>query len=191
MGAVHKNNFESEDLNMASVCPKGIEQKIRLMLESGYVAEPSVLTKKTSKSMKRGHHLQNRNANASGSNQGAIDNRIEQAMDLVKSHLMNAVRSEVEELKEKIIKLEETISQQSLELTKQHTDFNREVGKLQAENEFLRTQVGPEVITQLSNLQTVNQQQNQVQQNIQDSQSIQVSATKQAAPSTQPQQTHQ
>ena len=111
---------------------------------------------------------------ASGTNQGAIDNRIEQAMDLVKSHLMNAVRSEVEELKEKIIKLEETISQQSLELTKQHTDFNREVGKLQAENEFLRTQVGPEVITQLSNLQTVNQQQNQVQQNIQDSQSIQV-----------------
>ena len=94
--------------------------------------------------------------------------------DLVKSHLMNAVRSEVEELKEKIIKLEETISQQSLELTKQHSDFNREVGKLQAENEFLRTQVGPEVITQLSNLQTVNQQQNQVQQNIQDSQSIQV-----------------
>merc|ERR1712004_190624 len=47
--------------------------------------------------------------NASGTNQGAIDNRIEQAMDLVKSHLMNAVRSEVEELKEKIIKLEETI----------------------------------------------------------------------------------
>ena len=45
---------------MASVCPKGIEQKIRLMLESGH-AEP-VLTKKTSKSMKRGHHLQNRNA---------------------------------------------------------------------------------------------------------------------------------
>lgn len=38
---------------------------------------------------------------ASGTNQGAIDNRIEQAMDLVKSHLMNAVRSEVEELKEK------------------------------------------------------------------------------------------
>jgi len=131
------------------------------------------------------------NNDASGTNQGAIDNRIEQAMDLVKSHLMNAVRSEVEELKEKIIKLEETISQQSLELTKQHSDFNREVGKLQAENEFLRTQVGPEVITQLSNLQTVNQQQNQVQQNIQDSQSIQVSTTKQAAPSTQPQQTHQ
>ena len=55
---------------------------------------------------------------ASGINQGTIDNRIEQAMDLVKSHLMNAVRSEVEELKEKIIKLEETISQQQVEMTK-------------------------------------------------------------------------
>merc|ERR1719266_1224428 len=44
---------------------------------------------------------------ASGTSHGAIDNRIEQAMDLVKSHLMNAVRSEVEELKEKIVKLED------------------------------------------------------------------------------------
>merc|ERR1712113_440421 len=83
---------------------------------------------------------------ASGSNQGAIDNRIEQAMDLVKSHLMNAVRSEVEELKEKIIKLEETINQQQIELTKSHSDFNREVGKLQAENQFLRNHVGSDVI---------------------------------------------
>merc|ERR1711983_668398 len=58
--------------------------------------------------------------------------------DLVKSHLMNAVRSEVEELKEKIIKSEETISQQQMEISKQHNDFNREVGKLQAENEFLK-----------------------------------------------------
>merc|ERR1712223_2184135 len=160
MGAVHKNNFESEDLNMASVCPKGIEQKIRLMLESGYVAEPSVLTKKTSKSMKRGHHLQNRNANASGSNQGAIDNRIEQAMDLVKSHLMNAVRSEVEELKEKIVKLEETISNQA-----------QEVRRLQAENDFLRRNVEPDVLVQWNNNvqqqqppQQQPQQQNQEQQ---------------------------
>jgi len=156
---------------MASVCPKGIEQKIRLMLESGYVAEPSVLTKKTSKSMKRGHHLQNRNANASGSNQGAIDNRIEQAMDLVKSHLMNAVRSEVEELKEKIVKLEETISNQAQELSRQQNDFNREVGRLQAENDFLRRNVDPDVLVQWNNNvqqqqppQQQPQQQNQEQQ---------------------------
>merc|ERR1712008_306550 len=138
---------------------------------------------------------------ASGTNQGAIDNRIEQAMDLVKSHLMNAVRSEVEELKEKIIKLEETISQQQIELTNSTSNFNREVGKLQAENQFLRNHVGSDVINQLSNLESfyadpVNQatqqqqQQNQVQ-NIQDSQSIQVSTTKPTAPSTQSQQSHQ
>ena len=85
--------------------------------------------------------------------QGAIDNRIEQAMDLVKSHLKNAVRSEVEELKEKIVKLEETISQHQVELSKTHSDFNREVMKLQTENEFLRNHVGPEVINELPNLQ--------------------------------------
>jgi len=141
------------------------------------------------------------NNHASGTNQGAIDNRIEQAMDLVKSHLMNAVRSEVEELKEKIIKLEETISQQQIELTNSTSNFNREVGKLQAENQFLRNHVGSDVINQLSNLESfyadpVNQatqqqqQQNQVQ-NIQDSQSIQVSTTKSTAPSTQSQQSHQ
>jgi len=43
---------------------------------------------------------------ASGAGQGSIDHRIEQAMDLVKSHLMSAVRSEVEELRDKISKLE-------------------------------------------------------------------------------------
>ncbi|XP_078392293.1 TSC22 domain family protein 1-like [Cetorhinus maximus] len=35
----------------------------------------------------------------------AIDNKIEQAMDLVKSHLMYAVREEVEVLKEQIKEL--------------------------------------------------------------------------------------
>ena len=90
---------------------------------------------------------------ASGTNQGAIDNRIEQAMDLVKSHLMNAVRSEVEELKEKIIKLEETISQQQ-------TDFDFKVTRLQAENDFLRAHVTPDVIVQLSNIQQQPQQPN-------------------------------
>jgi len=100
---------------------------------------------------------------ASGTNQGAIDNRIEQAMDLVKSHLMNAVRSEVEELKEKIVKLEETISQQQIELAKQHTDFKREVGKLQAENDFLRSHAAPDVLVQLSTLQQQPSQQQQQQ----------------------------
>ena len=88
--------------------------------------------------------------------QDAIDNRIEQALDLVKCHLMNEVLSEVEELKEKIIRLEHTISQQQVELAKTHTEFNREVGKLQTENEFLRNHVSPEVINNLPNLKIPN-----------------------------------
>ncbi|KAJ1527997.1 hypothetical protein ONE63_007925 [Megalurothrips usitatus] len=52
---------------------------------------------------------------ASGTNAVAIDNKIEQAMDLVKSHLMFAVREEVEVLKEKIAELMDRISQLELE----------------------------------------------------------------------------
>ncbi|XP_070538999.1 TSC22 domain family protein 1-like [Ptychodera flava] len=48
---------------------------------------------------------------ASGASVGAIDNKIEQAMDLVKSHLMYAVREEVEVLKEQIKELLERNSQ--------------------------------------------------------------------------------
>uniref|UniRef100_A0A8C2WJJ6 TSC22 domain family member 2 n=1 Tax=Cyclopterus lumpus TaxID=8103 RepID=A0A8C2WJJ6_CYCLU len=44
---------------------------------------------------------------ASGASVVAIDNKIEQAMDLVKSHLMYAVREEVEVLKEQIKELYE------------------------------------------------------------------------------------
>ncbi|XP_013912591.1 PREDICTED: TSC22 domain family protein 2-like [Thamnophis sirtalis] len=44
---------------------------------------------------------------ASGGSVVAIDNKIEQAMDLVKSHLMYAVREEVEVLKEQIKELVE------------------------------------------------------------------------------------
>ncbi|KAK9883880.1 hypothetical protein WA026_004819, partial [Henosepilachna vigintioctopunctata] len=53
----------------------------------------------------------------------AIDNKIEQAMDLVKSHLMYTVREEVEVLKEKIAELMERIQQ------------------LETENNYLRTQI--------------------------------------------------
>jgi hypothetical protein len=54
---------------------------------------------------------------------------------------MNAVRSEVEELKEKIIKLEEVITQ------------------LQSENEFLRANVNRDVLLQLQQQQQQQQQQ--------------------------------
>ena len=96
--------------------------------------------------------------------------------DLVKSHLMNAVRSEVEELKEKIVKLEETISQQQIELNKTQTDFAREVGRLQAENDFLRGHVAPDVLARFSMQQQPQPQPQQQQQQQQP----------QAAPQAQP-----
>jgi len=68
---------------------------------------------------------------ASGAGQGSIDHRIEQAMDLVKSHLMSAVRSEVEELRDKISKLEDTVNH------------------LSRENEVLRANINPDVLTSL------------------------------------------
>ncbi|XP_038207568.1 protein bunched, class 2/F/G isoform isoform X1 [Zerene cesonia] len=52
---------------------------------------------------------------ASGTSAVAIDNKIEQAMDLVKSHLMFAVREEVEVLKERIAELMERINQLEVE----------------------------------------------------------------------------
>merc|ERR1719381_31897 len=69
---------------------------------------------------------------ASGAGLGTIDNRIEQAMDLVKSHLMSAVRSEVEELRDKISRLEESVT------------------VLSRENEMLRANVNPDVLANLT-----------------------------------------
>ncbi|VDP06363.1 unnamed protein product [Soboliphyme baturini] len=71
-------------------------------------------------------------ASSAVSNGVALDNKIEQAMDLVKSHLLYAVREEVEILREKIVELE------------------KKVVRLEAENKFLRDHVSPEVIAQLS-----------------------------------------
>merc|ERR1712066_621101 len=68
---------------------------------------------------------------AAGASQGSIDHRIEQAMDLVKSHLMAAVRTEVDELRDKISKLEDTVNH------------------LSRENEVLRANVNPEVLASL------------------------------------------
>uniref|UniRef100_F1LF37 Protein bunched, class 1/class 3/D/E isoform n=1 Tax=Ascaris suum TaxID=6253 RepID=F1LF37_ASCSU len=65
----------------------------------------------------------------------AIDSKIEQAMDLVKTHLMFAVREEVEVLRAKIIELETTVLQ------------------LEAENAILREHVPTEILNKLS-LQT-------------------------------------
>ncbi|XP_055955524.1 TSC22 domain family protein 1 isoform X4 [Patella vulgata] len=66
-----------------------------------------------------------------GTSAVAIDNKIEQAMDLVKSHLMFAVREEVEVLKEQIKELVEKISQ------------------LEYENSILRAAATPETLAKL------------------------------------------
>ncbi|XP_044074457.1 TSC22 domain family protein 2-like isoform X2 [Siniperca chuatsi] len=70
---------------------------------------------------------------ASGTNVAAIDNKIEQAMDLVKSHLMYAVREEVEVLKEQIKELYERNS------------------VLERENAVLKSLANSEQLSQLSN----------------------------------------
>ncbi|XP_061745899.1 TSC22 domain family protein 1 isoform X1 [Nerophis ophidion] len=67
---------------------------------------------------------------SSGASVVAIDNKIEQAMDLVKSHLMYAVREEVEVLKEQIKELVERNSQ------------------LEQENNLLKTLASPEQMAQ-------------------------------------------
>jgi regulator of replication initiation timing len=69
---------------------------------------------------------------ASGTSAVAIDNKIEQAMDLVKSHLMFAVREEVEVLKEKIAELMDRINQ------------------LEVENTILKANASQETLSQLS-----------------------------------------
>uniref|UniRef100_A0AC35FQK2 Uncharacterized protein n=1 Tax=Panagrolaimus sp. PS1159 TaxID=55785 RepID=A0AC35FQK2_9BILA len=61
----------------------------------------------------------------------AIDSKIEQAMDLVKTHLMFAVREEVEILRAKIVELDSTIS------------------RLQNENAILREHVPQEILQNL------------------------------------------
>ncbi|XP_028353644.1 TSC22 domain family protein 1 isoform X4 [Physeter macrocephalus] len=74
---------------------------------------------------------------SSGTSVVAIDNKIEQAMDLVKSHLMYAVREEVEVLKEQIKELIEKNSQ------------------LEQENNLLKTLASPEQLAQFqAQLQT-------------------------------------
>lgn len=67
---------------------------------------------------------------SSGASVVAIDNKIEQAMDLVKSHLMYAVREEVEVLKEQIKELIERNSQ------------------LEQENNLLKNLASPEQLAQ-------------------------------------------
>ncbi|KAL0123413.1 hypothetical protein PUN28_005740 [Cardiocondyla obscurior] len=78
------------------------------------------------------HRTLEDNESVSGTSAVAIDNKIEQAMDLVKSHLMFAVREEVEVLKEKIAELMDRINQ------------------LEAENSILKAHATSDTLAQLS-----------------------------------------
>ncbi|XP_041912558.1 TSC22 domain family protein 2 isoform X2 [Alosa sapidissima] len=112
---------------------------------------------------------------ASGASVVAIDNKIEQAMDLVKSHLMYAVREEVEVLKEQIKELYERNS------------------VLERENAVLKSLANTDQLSQLSNQITTppgstsppQQQQQQQQQPYQPQQNPPTSAEP-AAPPLQP-----
>ncbi|XP_051980419.1 TSC22 domain family protein 2-like [Xyrauchen texanus] len=81
---------------------------------------------------------------ASGASVVAIDNKIEQAMDLVKSHLMFAVREEVEVLKEQIKELYERNS------------------VLERENAVLKSLSNTEQLNQLTNPGSTSPQQTAV-----------------------------
>ncbi|XP_042368863.1 TSC22 domain family protein 1-like [Plectropomus leopardus] len=78
----------------------------------------------------RTQHAEGEEDSSSGASVVAIDNKIEQAMDLVKSHLMYAVREEVEVLKEQIKELIERNSQ------------------LEQENNLLKNLASPEQMAQ-------------------------------------------
>ncbi|XP_017291941.1 TSC22 domain family protein 1 isoform X1 [Kryptolebias marmoratus] len=78
----------------------------------------------------RSQHAEGEEDSSSGASVVAIDNKIEQAMDLVKSHLMYAVREEVEVLKEQIKELIERNTQ------------------LEQENNLLKTLASPEQMAQ-------------------------------------------
>uniref|UniRef100_A0AAY4BD81 Uncharacterized protein n=1 Tax=Denticeps clupeoides TaxID=299321 RepID=A0AAY4BD81_9TELE len=89
---------------------------------------------------------------SSGAGVVAIDNKIEQAMDLVKSHLMYAVREEVEVLKEQI-----------KELFERNSVLERENAVLKSlANSDQLTQLSAQLTTTLSSASMQQQQQQEV-----------------------------
>ncbi|XP_063023574.1 TSC22 domain family protein 2 isoform X1 [Melospiza melodia melodia] len=91
------------------------------------------------------HESKTTGDSASGASVVAIDNKIEQAMDLVKSHLMYAVREEVEVLKEQI---KELVERNSL---------------LERENALLKSLSNNDQLSQLSSQQAAPSSTSQAQ----------------------------
>ncbi|XP_077370036.1 TSC22 domain family protein 1 isoform X1 [Festucalex cinctus] len=102
----------------------------RSLAHMGMSAEASALVAAAAAASLRTQHAEGEDDSSSGASVVAIDNKIEQAMDLVKSHLMYAVREEVEVLKEQIKELMERNSQ------------------LEQENNLLKTLASPEQMAQ-------------------------------------------
>ncbi|XP_041834910.1 TSC22 domain family protein 1 isoform X1 [Melanotaenia boesemani] len=96
----------------------------------GMSAEASAFMVAAAAAGLRSQHAEGEEDSSSGASVVAIDNKIEQAMDLVKSHLMYAVREEVEVLKEQIKELIERNTQ------------------LEQENNLLKTLASPEQMAQ-------------------------------------------
>ncbi|KAM9836190.1 TSC22 domain family protein 1 isoform 1-T1 [Aulostomus maculatus] len=96
----------------------------------GMSAEASAFMAAAAAAGLRAQHAEGEDDSSSGASVVAIDNKIEQAMDLVKSHLMYAVREEVEVLKEQIKELIERNTQ------------------LEQENNLLKTLASPEQMAQ-------------------------------------------
>lgn len=83
---------------------------------------------------RRSRQFSNSSASSGGhapTNGVAIDSKIEQAMDLVKTHLIYAVRDEIELLRSRILELETSVI------------------RLEAENAILRENIPNEVLTTL------------------------------------------
>ncbi|KAM8871669.1 TSC22 domain family protein 1-like isoform 1-T1 [Synchiropus picturatus] len=96
----------------------------------GMSAEASAFMVAAAAAGLRTQQVEGEEDSSSGASVVAIDNKIEQAMDLVKSHLMYAVREEVEVLKEQIKELIERNTQ------------------LEQENKLLKTLASPEQMAQ-------------------------------------------
>ncbi|XP_077447589.1 TSC22 domain family protein 1 isoform X1 [Stigmatopora argus] len=102
----------------------------RSLAHMGMSVEASALVAAAAAAGLRTQHAEGEDDSSSGASVVAIDNKIEQAMDLVKSHLMYAVREEVEVLKEQIKELMERNNQ------------------LEQENNLLKTLASPEQMAQ-------------------------------------------
>ncbi|KAM9831000.1 TSC22 domain family protein 1 isoform 1-T1 [Syngnathus typhle] len=102
----------------------------RSLAHMGMSVEASAFVAAAAAAGLRTQHAEGEEDSSSGASVVAIDNKIEQAMDLVKSHLMYAVREEVEVLKEQIKELMERNTQ------------------LEQENNLLKTLASPEQMAQ-------------------------------------------